>query len=88
MIFRILNNQLSKSGAGGAEVDLILEKNAKLYPIEIKCKTNLSKGDLSGLNAFRKTYTKHNIQTALVIYAGSEIYSLDPNTIAIPWTIL
>ncbi len=74
--------------AGGAEVDLILEKNAKLYPIEIKFKTNLTKADLSGLNAFRKTYVKHNIQTALVIYAGSEIYYLDPDTIAIPWTIL
>lgn len=74
--------------AGGAEVDLILEKNAKLYPIEIKCKTNITKADLSGINAFRKTYAKHNLQTGLIIYAGSEIYFVDENTIAIPWTIL
>lgn len=72
---------------GGAEVDLILEKNGKLYPIEIKCKTNLTKKDLSGLKAFRETYPKSAIQTGLIIYAGSEIYKIDEETIAIPWTI-
>lgn len=72
--------------AGGAEVDLILEKNGMLYPIEIKCKTNLSKSDLSGLQAFRDTY--QNMQPALIVYAGTEIYKIDSHTIAIPWSLL
>lgn len=74
--------------SGGAEVDLILERNGKLYPIEIKCKTNLTKSDLTGLKAFRETYKKSNIQTGLIIYAGSEVYKINENTLAIPWTLI
>jgi len=74
--------------AGGAEVDLILERGGALYPIEIKCKTHLSKSDLSGLKAFRETYKEnYNIKTGLVIYVGSEPYKLDPETIALPWNL-
>ena len=74
--------------AGGAEVDLILEKNGALYPIEIKCKTNLTKADCSGLNAFRKSYPHRKIQPALIVYAGAEVYQLDEQTLAIPWRLL
>ena len=74
--------------AGGAEVDLILERNGKLYPIEMKCKTKLTKTDLSGLNAFRETYSKNEVMPGLVLYAGSEVYKLDDKTVAIPWTLL
>jgi len=74
--------------SGGAEVDLILERSGKLYPIEMKCKTHLSRADLSGLKAFRETYSKNEIMPGLVIYAGSECYQLDENTLAIPWNLL
>lgn len=75
--------------AGGAEVDLILEKNGKLYPIEIKCKSHLRKSDLSGLKAFRETYEKNtDIMPGLVIYAGKEPFKLDHNTTAIPWNLI
>lgn len=74
--------------SGGAEIDLIIENNGKLYPIEIKCKTNLSKADLTGMKAFRETYDKKNIMPGLVIYAGSEPYQLDENTLAIPWNLI
>lgn len=74
--------------AGGAEVDLILEWRGNLYPIEIKCKTNLSKSDLTGLKAFRETYAKNTIMQGAVIYAGSEVYKLDDNTLAIPWNLI
>ncbi len=74
--------------SGGAEVDLILEWRGSLYPVEIKCKTNLSARDLSGLKAFRETYSGDRVAPGLVIYAGTEVYKLDPNTLAIPWTLL
>lgn len=74
--------------AGGAEVDLILEWNGRLYPIEVKCKTNLTKGDLRGLQAFRATYPQSDIMTGLVVYAGEEPYRLDEHTIAIPWSLI
>ncbi len=74
--------------SGGAEVDLIIEKNGKLYPLEMKCKTNLTKIDLTGLKAFRETYDKKDIMPGLIIYAGSEPYQLDENTLAIPWNLI
>lgn len=74
--------------SGGAEVDLILERTGKLYPIEIKCKTHLSRADLSGLKAFRETYSKQEVMPSLIFYAGSEPYKLDEHTLAIPWNLL
>ncbi len=74
--------------AAGAEVDLIIERAGKLYPIEMKCKTQLSRADLTGLKAFRETYSKIEIKPGLVIYAGSEVYKLDEHTLAIPWNLL
>jgi predicted AAA+ superfamily ATPase len=71
--------------AAGAEVDIILEWNGRLYPIEVKGKANLTKGDLSGLRAFRSTYTTQNIADAVVIYAGDVAYRLDEHTLALPW---
>ena len=85
---RTLPNTYHWRTSGGAEVDLIIEKNGKLYPIEMKCKTNLTKADLTGLKAFRETYDKNDIMPGLVIYAGFEPYQLDENTLAIPWNLI
>jgi predicted AAA+ superfamily ATPase len=74
--------------SAGAEVDLILERSGMLYPIEIKCKTHLSRNDLSGLKAFRETYPKQQIMPGLIFYAGSEPYKLDEYTLALPWNLL
>jgi predicted AAA+ superfamily ATPase len=69
-----------------AEVDLILDHNGALYPIEIKMRATLSRKDLSGLRAFKEANKdKALIKTALVIYAGTECYWLDQETIALPW---
>ena len=74
--------------AAGAEVDLILERGGKLYPIEIKCKTALGRTDLTGIKAFRQTYENSEVMPALVIYAGKEPYRLDEATVALPWNLL
>ncbi len=71
--------------AGGAEVDLVLDRDGKLYPIEVKCKTNLTKHDTRGIRAFRETYEKSRIMTGLIVYAGKDCYRIDRNTIALPW---
>ena len=74
--------------SAGAEVDLILERAGKLYPIEMKCKTTLTRNDLSGLRALRQTYPNIEIMPGLIIYAGSEVFQLDEDTLAIPWNLL
>lgn len=72
----------------GAEVDLILERDGILIPIEIKCKTTLLTKDLRGLKAFRDTYSPHRrIGKGFVIYAGDRCFALNEDTIALPWDV-
>lgn len=68
----------------GAEVDLIIQKDNQLYPIEIKSKTNLNAYDLRGIKSFRQTY-KNVHKCAAVVYAGKELYNISEDIIAIPW---
>jgi predicted AAA+ superfamily ATPase len=71
---------------GGAEVDLILERDNQLFPIEFKCKTILTKRDTQGLQAFRKTYGDHQtIMPGLVVYAGDCFMALSESVYALPW---
>ena len=71
--------------ANGSEVDIILELNGNLYPIEIKCKTNITGHDTRGIQAFRSTYTSKNIMPGIIIYAGKECYQIDEQIIVLPW---
>lgn len=73
---------------GGAEVDLILELDGRLFPIEMKCKTNLTKHDTRGLRAFRETYGDEKVAPAIIVYAGQECFRLNETTTAIPWHAL
>ena len=70
---------------GGAEVDLLLERDQHFYPIEIKCKTNLTAQDARGLQHFRDTYPNLSIKPALILYAGKECYRMNEDCIAFPW---
>jgi predicted AAA+ superfamily ATPase len=70
--------------AGGAEVDLVFERDGKLYPIEIKCVTTLGGHDTRGLHAFHETYGD-KVQPGLILYAGQEVYRVSRHATAIPW---
>jgi uncharacterized protein len=70
---------------GGAEVDLLLELNGEFYPIEIKCKTKLTKFDAKSLQAFRDSYPNLTINKGVIIYCGKECMLLNQNTLALPW---
>jgi hypothetical protein len=71
---------------GGAEVDIILELDGCLYPIEIKCKTNVTLQDARGIQAFYATYKEqHKIANGIIIYAGTECYRVAENIVAMPW---
>jgi predicted AAA+ superfamily ATPase len=69
---------------GGAEVNLVLERDGRLFPIEFKCKTNLSTRDFSGMKAFLSTYPKQAHYGAIV-YAGEQVYKGTENIWLIPW---
>lgn len=67
----------------GAEVDTVLDFNGKLFPIEFKAASRLSKHDTRGIQAFHKTYA--NAETGIIIYGGEQPYRISEHAIAIPW---
>ena len=71
----------------GSEVDLILERNGKFYPIEIKSKSRPTKKDAAGITAFRKAHPKLNIEKGLIIAPAEEIYPVTENDYVIPWDL-
>lgn len=70
---------------GGAEIDLLLEQNGYYYPIEIKCKSNVTKQDARGIKAFIESHSHLRIKTGLIIYSGEKCYWINENVIAFPW---
>ncbi len=70
---------------GGAEVDLVLDYNGCLYPIEIKCKTSVTKRDAQGIKAFYETYPHATIAPGIILYTGDYPLQITENCIAIPW---
>lgn len=71
----------------GAEVDLILERDGKFYPIEIKAKSRVSSADARNISAFRAANPSLNIQKGLIIAATDSVYAVSENDWAIPWDI-
>jgi uncharacterized protein len=71
----------------GAECDLILERDGKFFPIEIKAKSNPNKSDAKGIQAFRKTYSNLNVQKGLVIAPTESVYAITEHDHVIPWDL-
>jgi predicted AAA+ superfamily ATPase len=73
---------------GGAEVDLLLEMDNRIIPIEIKARTCVNRKDGRGIQAFRETYPHLNITSGVIIYAGERCYQIDPQTLALPYNAI
>lgn len=71
----------------GAEVDVVLERDGKLYPIEIKCKSRPTLQDARGLTSFKELYPQQYAGRSLIISAGTEIYALKPDVWVLPWWV-
>lgn len=74
--------------AGGAEVDLVLERDGILYPFEIKLTTNPGSRTASGLEAFRAAHPHLKIATAGLICAVEQPRWVSEQVLAIPWNLL
>jgi hypothetical protein len=72
---------------GGAEIDLLLERDGAFYPIEVKTKSTPSRRDTTGITAFRKTYSHLRIKSGLVIAPTAKILQLSDADWAIPWDL-
>ena len=69
------------------EIDLIIEENGTLYPIEIKKTTNPNINDVSNFKVLLNE-TNKKIGNGGLIYSGEEIMFLEDNLRAIPLTLL
>jgi predicted AAA+ superfamily ATPase len=67
----------------GAEVDIVLEFNGRLYPLEFKAASHLSGYDARGIQTFQKTYSQAT--AGVVVYGGQESFQLSARVAAIPW---
>jgi len=72
---------------GGAEVDILLERDGIFYPIEIKSKSNPNMNDTRGISAFRKTYPELKTAKGLVICPCEKFSKISENDYALPWDI-
>lgn len=72
----------------GSEVDLLLERDGIIFPIEIKAKTKITGRDASGISAFRKNYPKLHIQKGLIIAPVESMYPITTEDYVIPWDCL
>jgi predicted AAA+ superfamily ATPase len=71
--------------AGGAEVDLLLERDGKLFPIEIKVKSQPARRDARGIKALCDSYPALTIQPGLVIAPTRKALRLSDEACAMPW---
>lgn len=72
---------------GGAEVDLVLDVDGRLYPIEIKATTTPRKNDARGIAAFRDTYPHADIGPGLILCAAESTYTITENCFVLPWDV-
>lgn len=73
---------------GGAEVDVVLERDGTLFPIEIKLTSKPVSGDARGLIAFRKTHPQQNVAPGLIICAAEQKQQISANDWSLPWDSL
>lgn len=71
----------------GAECDLILERDGRFYPIEIKANSHPSKKDARGITRFRETYPQLNIQKGLILAPASNVYPVTEQDYVVPWDV-
>lgn len=70
----------------GAEVDLILEKDGRLFPIEIKASSQARPSDARSIHIFQEKIGSA-VQSGLVIYGGAEILRLSDTCAAVPFDL-
>jgi predicted AAA+ superfamily ATPase len=72
----------------GSEVDLILERDGMLYPIEVKLNSRPSRKDSRGIRAFRETYPNQPIAPGLVIAPAEQVEQISENEAVVPWDLV
>jgi predicted AAA+ superfamily ATPase len=70
---------------GGAKVDILVERDGRFYPMEIKAKSTPWRADTTGITAFRKSYPGLRIEKGLVLAPTDRLFPLSESDWAMPW---
>lgn len=73
--------------AGGAEVDLVLERDGVLYPIEIKLTAAPTRRMASGIAAFRAAHGHRHVGPGALLCAIDAPRWLADDVLALPWNL-
>jgi predicted AAA+ superfamily ATPase len=73
--------------AGGAEVDIVMERDGVLYPVEIKLTASPGRRTASGIEAFRTAHPHRTVALGLVICAVETPRWLSEDCLALPWNL-
>ena len=73
---------------GGAEVDILLERDGILHPVEIKLTTRPSRRMAKGIEAFIAAHTHLKCSQGAIICAADRTHWISDNVLAIPWNLL
>ena len=74
--------------ASGAEVDLLLERDGKWFPMEVKVTSQPTKRDARGMKALRDSYPNLDIQAGLVIAPTNTFLKISDDDFALPWNTI
>ncbi len=69
---------------GGAEVDLLLERDGVMYPIEIKLKSNPNRHDTRGIRAFADSYPNLVLGPRIIVHGGTRLSWISDDCIGVP----
>lgn len=73
--------------AGGAEVDIVIERDGWYYPVAIKGASNAGRHDATGIHAFAKTYAHLRVARGLVVAPVQEVRILSDWATLAPWDL-
>ena len=70
--------------SNGAEIDLLIEKDRSIIPIEIKHAVSIARNSIRGILDFMNLKTSKKIPFGIVFYRGDRIYRITEKILAIP----
>lgn len=68
----------------GAEVDLVIERDGLLWPVEIKCKSKIHASDVRGISLFRQAYGPQ-CAIGIVIASVEKPYYFSKDILVLPY---
>ena len=69
----------------GAEVDIVLELDGTLYPIEIKAKSHPTSRDVRGIQAMKSHFPNAKFGNGIVISACDSVTWIKEGILCVPW---